>query len=58
MGSITDTNNRNDFKRMMIQAQWASEIVVKREPRSDNKPRGTVGYVTNDTGTASTSSEE
>ena len=58
MGSITDTNKRNDFKRMMIQAQLASEIVVKREPRSDNKPRGTVGYVTNDTGTASTSSEE
>jgi len=58
MGSIADPVQRNQFKNMMIQAQLASEVVVKREPRNDNKPRGNAGYVTNDTGTASTSSEE
>ena len=58
LGSIVDPVQRNQFKNMMIQAQLASEVVVKREPRNDNKPRGLVGYVTNDTGTASTSSEE
>jgi hypothetical protein len=58
MGSIADPVQRNQFKNMMIQAQLASEVVVKREPRNDNKPRGLAGYVTNDTGTASTTSEE
>jgi hypothetical protein len=35
---------RNQYKRMMIDAQLCGEVVVKREPR-DNKggPRGT-GY--------------
>ena len=59
MGSIADPVQRNQFKNMMIQAQLASEVVVKREPRNDkNAPRGNANYVTNDTGTASTSSEE
>lgn len=58
LGSFVDPVQRNHFKSMMIQAQLASEVVVKREPRSDNKPRGLAGYVTNDTGTASTSLED
>ena len=45
LASITDPVKRNEWKRAMIQAQLASEVVVKREPRNDNKggPRGT-GY--------------
>ena len=58
MATIVNAEERNGYKNMMIQAQLASEVVVKREPRNDNKPRGLVGYVTNDTGTASTSSED
>jgi hypothetical protein len=44
---------RNQFKRMMIDAQVCSEIVVKSSPRDNKRPQGTA-YVTNDTGTAST----
>jgi hypothetical protein len=59
MATIANKEDRDQFKNMMIQAQLASEVVVKREPRSDkNAPRGTADYVTNDTGTASTSSED
>ena len=46
---------RNQFKRMMIDAQLHSEIVIKTPSRDKNAPRGaTANYVTNDTGTAST----
>jgi len=45
---------RNQFKRMMIQAELAAAIVPKAEKRDRNAPRGTTSYVTNDTGTAST----
>jgi hypothetical protein len=59
LASITDPVKRSEWKRAMIQSQLASEVVVKREPRNDkNAPRGNVGYVTNETGTASTSSED
>jgi hypothetical protein len=54
LASITDPVKRNEWKRAMIQAQLASEIVVKREPRDNKRPQGTANYQTNDTGTAST----
>jgi hypothetical protein len=57
MCSIVDTEARNQFKRMMIQAELAAAIVPKstKGDRNDNKrPQGTANYVTNDTGTAST----
>ena len=58
MATITDPVMRNQFKNMMIDAQLASEVVIKREPRNDkNAPRGGAAYVTNETGTASTSQE-
>jgi hypothetical protein len=47
-------DQRNQFKRMMIEAQVCSEIVVKSSPRDNKRPQGTAQYVTNDTGTAST----
>ena len=56
MCTITDPVERNSFKRAMIQAQLASEIVVKSAPRDNKRPQGTSSYQTNDTGTASTSS--
>ena len=37
LASITDPVKRNEWKHAMIQAQLASEVVVKREPRNDNK---------------------
>jgi len=46
--------DRNHFKRMMIDAQLCSEIVVKSAPRDNKRPQGTASYITNDTGTAST----
>jgi hypothetical protein len=42
--------NRNQFKRMMIQAELAASIQPKREKR----PAGPGGYQKNLTGTAST----
>ena len=55
MCSIVDPVERHEYKRAMIQAELASAIVPKREPRGDNKrPQGSANYQTNDTGTAST----
>jgi hypothetical protein len=54
MCTIVDPVKRNEFKRAMIQAQLASEIVVKSAPRDKNGPRAGANYQTNDTGTAST----
>jgi hypothetical protein len=46
---------RDGWKRAMIDAELCSKIVVKAEKRDRNAPRGaTANYVTNDTGTAST----
>ena len=44
MATITNAEDRNAYKRAMIQAELAAAVVVKREPR-ENKgaPRGT-GY--------------
>jgi len=53
MCTIVDPVARHAFKRAMIQAQLASEIVVKVKERDNKRPQGT-SYVTNDTGTAST----
>jgi hypothetical protein len=56
MCSIVDTEARNQFKRMMIQAELAAAIVPKstKGDRGAPRPQGTANYVTNDTGTAST----
>jgi hypothetical protein len=55
MATIVDTESRNQFKRMMIQAELAAAIVPKTVRSDRGAPRGTAtGYVTNDTGTAST----
>ena len=50
-------DQRNQYKRMMIDAQLCSGIVIKTPTRDKNTPRGNgpTGYQTNDTGTASTS---
>ena len=53
MASIVDPVARNAYKNAMIQAQLASEIVIKHKEKSD-RPQGTALYQTNDTGTAST----
>jgi hypothetical protein len=57
MCTIVDPVARNQYKRMMIDAQLCSEIVIKAPARDKNAPRGTANYQTNDTGTASTSVE-
>jgi hypothetical protein len=36
MCSIVDTTERNQFKAMMIQAELAAGIIIKREPRPQN----------------------
>ena len=53
MCTILDPVERNAYKRMMIQAQLASEVVVRHKERND-RPQGGSQYQTNDTGTAST----
>jgi len=57
MCTIVNPVARNQYKRMMIDAQLCSEIVIKAPARDKNAPRGTSNYQTNDTGTASTSAE-
>jgi hypothetical protein len=55
MATFVKAEDRNHYKRMMIDAQLCSEIVIKTDKRDKNAPRGgTANYVTNDTGTAST----
>jgi len=56
LASIVDPVQRNAWKRAMIDAQLCSEIVIKSPQRDKNAPRGngSTGYVTNNTGTAST----
>jgi len=48
---------RNQYKRMMIDAELCAAIVPKSVKSDRNAPRGNgpTGYQTNDTGTASTS---
>jgi hypothetical protein len=55
MCSIVDPVARHEFKRAMIQAQLASEVVVKAAPRDRNAQRGS-GY--NTTSTSATPSAE
>ena len=50
MGGTAES--RNQYKRMMIDAQLASEIVVKVEKRDKNAPRGTSYTVTETSATA------
>lgn len=57
LASITDPVRRNEWKRAMIDAQLCSEVVIKSAPRDNKRPQGTSSYQTNDTGTASTSSQ-
>ena len=54
MATFVNAEDRNHYKRMMIDAQLCSEVVIKSAPRDKNAPRGTANYQTNDTGTAST----
>jgi hypothetical protein len=54
MATFVNAEQRNAYKRAMIDAQLCSEIIVKPEKRDRNAPRGTANYQTNDTGTAST----
>lgn len=37
MCSIVDVEQRNAFKRAMIQAELAAAVVIKREPREARK---------------------
>ena len=53
MATIVDPVERHAYKNAMIQAQIASEIVIKHKEKSD-RPQGKAQYQTNDTGTAST----
>jgi len=47
-------DQRNQFKRMMIDAQLCSEIVIKTPTRDRNTPRGTANYnVTTNSATTS-----
>jgi len=55
MATFVKAEDRNQFKRMMIDAQLCSEVVIKTPTRDKSAPRGRTGYQTNDTGTASTS---
>jgi HEPN domain-containing protein len=56
MATIVNAEDRNAYKRAMIQAQLASEIVIKSAPRDKNAPRGTANY--NTTSTSATPSAE
>jgi len=44
---------RNQFKRMMIDAQLCSEVVVKAPTRDRNAPRGTSNYTVTETSAVS-----
>lgn len=52
-GSTAD--QRNQYKRMMIDAQVCSEIVIKTPTRDKNAPRGNTNY--NVTANSATTSE-
>ena len=54
MATIVDPVELHAYKNAMIQAQLASEVVVRHKERSD-RLQGGAQYQTNDTGTASTS---
>jgi hypothetical protein len=54
MATFVNAEERNAYKRAMIQAELAAAVVIKSAPRDKNAPRGNAGYQTNDTGTAST----
>ena len=48
MATFVNAEERNAYKRAMIQAQLASEVVVKTRERNSNdkRPQGTASYVT------------
>jgi hypothetical protein len=55
LSKFKNKEQRDQWKRAMIDAELCSKIVVKTPQRDKNAPRGgTANYVTNDTGTAST----
>jgi hypothetical protein len=54
MATFVNAEERNAYKRAMIDAQLCSEVIVKTPSRDNKRPQGTANYVTNDTGTAST----
>ena len=57
MATMVNAEQRNAYKRAMIQAQLASEVIIKVKERDNKRPQGTTqgsSYKTNDTGTAAT----
>ena len=54
LSKFKNKEQRDQWKRAMIDAELCSKIVVKASQRDKNAPRGQSNYVTNDTGTAST----
>jgi len=40
MATFVNAEDRNHYKRMMIDAQLCGEVVVKSAPRDKNAPRG------------------
>ena len=40
MATFVKAEDRNHYKRMMIDAQLCSEVIVKSAPRDRNAPRG------------------
>jgi hypothetical protein len=55
LATITDPQKRSEWKRAMIGAELAAAVVPKTRERNDKqRPQGTAGYKTNDTGTAAT----
>jgi HEPN domain-containing protein len=53
MATLVNAEERNAYKNAMIQAQLASEIVVKSAPRDRNAPHGTAYTTTSNSATPS-----
>jgi ribosomal protein L4 len=54
---FSSEDQRNAWKRAMIDAELCAAIQPKRESKGRNQNSGTANYNTNATGTASTASE-
>jgi hypothetical protein len=55
MGGTTE--NRNQFKRMMIDAQLSAAVIPRSSRDDRNNNKGKANYAMNNTGTASTAVE-
>ena len=54
MATFVNAEERNAYKRAMIDAQLCSEIVIKSEKRDRNAPRGNAAYTTTSHGATPT----